>query len=95
MAKRSKRTDERQAKFLATLRETCSVSKAATAASIGRSTAYAWRASDEAFRAAWDEAEEEAADALEAEAWRRAVEGVDTPITYQGAVTANHSGQET
>jgi hypothetical protein len=37
------------------------------------------RHNDLAFRQAWDEAAEIAADRLEAEAWRRAVEGVDEP----------------
>lgn len=90
MANRTKRTDSRQEKFLAVLAQTCNVSEAVRAAGIGRTTAYAWRETDQAFRAAWDEAEQEGADALEREAWRRAVEGVDRPITYQGDITATY-----
>ena len=35
---------------------------------------------------AWADALEEAADALLAEAWRRATEGVEEPIMHQGQV---------
>lgn len=49
-----------------------------------RSTAYEARESDEAFAAAWDDAIEAATDALELEARRRAVEGTDRPVFYQG-----------
>lgn len=38
----------------------------------------------------WNDAEQEAADALEREAWRRAVEGTDKPVTYQGQITATY-----
>ncbi|WP_310533152.1 hypothetical protein [Novosphingobium sp.] len=48
------------------------MSDAARVAGIGRSTAYDWRADDPEFAKAWDDAEQEAADKLEAEAWRRA-----------------------
>lgn len=87
MANRAKRTDAREEKFLTVLRETCNVTEAARAAGIGRRTAYEWRDGDEAFRDKWDEAEQEAADRLEREAWRRAVEGVEKPVTFQGAIT--------
>ena len=57
------------------LRETCNVSVAAKAACVGRRTVYEWRDAHPASRSAWDEVEQEAADKLEREAWRRAVEG--------------------
>lgn len=69
------------------LAETCNVSEAARAAGIGRQTAYDWREADESFAAAWIEAEQAAADALEREAWRRGVDGIDKPIVYQGKIT--------
>lgn len=90
MANRSKRTTAREEKFLAVLRRTCNVSEAAAAAGIGRRTAYEWRDADDAFREAWDDAAQEAADHLEREAWRRAVEGTDKPITFQGQITATY-----
>ncbi|MDC9822989.1 hypothetical protein PRN20_04535 [Devosia sp. ZB163] len=38
----------------------------------------------------WDEAEQEAADRLEREAWRRAAEGTKKPIVYKGKVTGHY-----
>lgn len=87
---RTKRTDRVKEAFLTSLRETCNISEAARTAGIGRRTAYEWKAADEAFAADWDEAEQEAADKLEREAWRRAVEGTDKPVTFQGAITATY-----
>ena len=75
--RRTSRTDRARETFLATLRETCNVSAAARAAKIGRSTAYDWRDADEAFAAAWDDAEEEAVDALEMRARERALDNSD------------------
>ncbi len=65
--------------FLAELAARGNVTDAAEAAGIGRATAYQWR-DDPEFAAAWADAIERAADRLEAEAWRRAVEGVQEPI---------------
>jgi hypothetical protein len=75
--RRTSRTDRARETFLATLRETCNVSAAARAAKIGRSTAYDWRDADEAFASAWDDAEEEAVDALEMRARERALDNSD------------------
>jgi hypothetical protein len=83
---RTVRTDRAREKFLNVLAEFCNVSEACRASGIGRTTAYEWKASDAAFSAAWDQAEQEAADKLEREAWRRAVEGVDTPVTFHGEI---------
>lgn len=88
--RRTARTDRARETFLKTLRESCNVSEAARAAKIGRRTAYDWRDADPQFAAEWDEAEEEAADRLEREAWRRAVDGTDKPVTFQGAITATY-----
>jgi hypothetical protein len=82
--RRTSRTDRARKTFIATLAEFCNVSEAAREAGIGRTTAYEWREADPEFAAAWDAAEQVAADKLEREAWRRAVEGVDKPIYYQG-----------
>ena len=90
MANRSKRTDTRENTFLDVLRRTCNVTEAARAAGVGRRTAYEWREADSAFASAWHDAEQEAADALEREAWRRAVEGTDKPVTFQGKITDTH-----
>lgn len=87
---RSVRTDRAREKFIAVLAEFCNVSEAARAAGISRTAAYDWREADPAFAALWDEAEQIAADKLEREAWRRAVEGTDRPIVHQGEITATY-----
>lgn len=71
-------------KFVATLAECGNITHAADMAGIDRSTAYRARERNSRFAAEWDEAMEEATDALEKEARRRAVEGVSEPIFYQG-----------
>lgn len=87
---RTKFTDRARENFLAVLRETCNVTRAAAACGISRRTAYDHRKADETFAELWDDAEQEAVDRLEREAWRRGVEGVDKPITYQGEITATY-----
>lgn len=73
--------------FLASLREVPVVSRAATAAGVDRTTAYAARDTDEQFTKAWDEAMEDGVDVAEAEAFRRAVQGFEEPVVYQGSIT--------
>ncbi len=73
-----------EAAFLSALRRAANVSEAATAAGIGRTTAYEARQRDKPFSDRWDAAIEEACDALEREAWRRAVEGVEEAVFQQG-----------
>ena len=77
-------TARRRATFLETLRQSANVSDAARRAGLSRGAAYSLRAVDPAFRAAWDDALEEALDALEAELRRRAIEGVEKPVFYGG-----------
>ncbi|MEJ0017521.1 MAG: hypothetical protein WDN25_13340 [Acetobacteraceae bacterium] len=80
---RTERTPENLAAFLEALANSANVSASCTAAGIARSSAYEWRASDPAFKAAWDEAVELGLDALEDEAIRRGRDGVEKPV-YQG-----------
>jgi hypothetical protein len=82
-------TDRAREKFLEVLRATCNVSEAARSIGVSRTAAYE-RRSDAAFAMAWDEAEQEAADRLEREAWRRAAEGTKKPIVYKGKVTGHY-----
>ena len=77
-------SEARRAAFVAALAETGIVRLAAEAAGVHRGVAYRWRREDADFREAWDAAREEASDALEAEAWRRAVAGVRRPVFWQG-----------
>lgn len=76
--------EKRRETFLDVLAETANVSLAAQAAGIHRRTAYVWKDKNAQFAKAWAEAEEKAADTLEEEARRRAVEGVQEPVFYQG-----------
>ncbi len=70
--------------FLRAFGEAGMVSAACTAAGVGRSTVYARRQRDERFAVAWHDVEEELADRLEGEAFRRAVEGTERPVSIGG-----------
>lgn len=80
-------------RFLKLLATTGSVSLAAERAGISRSRLYHWRERDTHFAAAWREAIEIATDALEAEARRRAIEGVETTVVYGGRMVRDDSGK--
>ena len=72
--------------FLHALRASGNVSAAARAAGTCRSRCYEARRRDPGFAAAWADALEEAADRLEMEAFRRAVEGVGEDRFFRGDV---------
>jgi AcrR family transcriptional regulator len=63
------------------------VTEAAKAAGVNRTTIYAHLDTDSAFRAAFDDATEQGTDIIESEATRRAVHGVEEPVIYQGKPT--------
>ncbi len=85
MANRTKRTQEGLAKFLEALDQARgNVSDACEAVSIGRTAVYDWRKDDELFRAQWDAIVDKHMDALESEIYRRAYEGCNKPVFYQG-----------
>jgi hypothetical protein len=86
-------TKGRREAFLRALADTGIVTVAAGVAGVTRARAYQVRKADPAFAAAWDDAEEKAADALEAEAWRRAVVGVPVPLVSGGKVVRDDEGQ--
>jgi hypothetical protein len=86
MANRTKFTNHTREKFLTVLRMSANVSEACRACGVSRHGAYDVRDADPEFARAWEEAVSTATDALEREAWRRAVEGFEEPIHYQGAV---------
>jgi hypothetical protein len=71
-------------KFLDALRHTGNHSAACRAAGVHRSTPYDAMQADSAFAAAYRDALDEACDGLELEARRRAHDGVDRPVIYQG-----------
>lgn len=76
-------------KFLTALASTGNVSMAAKKAAVTRQGAYARRAADPEFAARWQDAMDQAADWLEAEARRRAVTGVRRPV-YQNGKLVGH-----
>jgi len=71
-------------KFIEALAERGIVTDACKVARISRAQAYAWRKDDPSFALDWDDAYQQAMDALEAEALRRAVRGVEEPVFYKG-----------
>jgi len=91
--KKRRLTRERQERFLKALADTGIVSAAVEIAATSRTRVYELRKHDPAFAAGWEEAEERAADALEAEAWRRAVAGVPEPLVSGGKVVRDDDGQ--
>ncbi|QDU55780.1 hypothetical protein [Aeoliella mucimassa] len=68
--------NENQIKFLAAYRECGIVSEAAKIADVHVSTHYRWLSNDEDYAQQFQQAQAEAANVLEEEARRRAVEGV-------------------
>ena len=84
MANRPKRTPKKDDAFFAALAAGLTVSAACGAAGYKRRRVYQWRADDEEFADRFREADEEAVDRMEAEADRRAVDGVDKPVFYRG-----------
>jgi hypothetical protein len=79
-----KLTPEKLTAFCAALAETCNVGRACAAVDISRQTAYGWREQMPDFAERWDKALKVGASLLEDEAVRRAHDGVDEPMTYQG-----------
>lgn len=86
---RSNHTDRAKALFLEVFAEVGTVAGAvdelrARDVRVNRRTLYEWRDRDDAFADAWDVASDAAADILEKEARRRAVDGVDDPVFFEG-----------
>ena len=69
------RTKQWRTLFIEALRHTGVVSAAAKAAGVSRKTAYKHYKRSKLFREQWEEARDEAADAIEAAAFKRAREG--------------------
>lgn len=60
------------------------IARAAKTVHISRATHYKWLREDPVYAEIFNEAKEYAADMLEGEAIRRAFEGVEEPVFYQG-----------
>lgn len=63
------------------------IAPAAEAAGVSPGAVYRARKTDPDFAAAFEEAEEIVAHTIEDEMYRRAVEGVDEPVVYKGAIS--------
>lgn len=70
--------------FLAAYKLTASITHAAASAHIERGLHYRWLKDDPAYATAFSAAQDEAAQALEDEAVRRAHLGIEEPVIYQG-----------
>lgn len=75
---------KKQRAFLAAYAELANITDAAKAAQVARSMHYVWLQKSEEYAEAFRHAEAEAIDALEKEARRRALHGVNEPVFYQG-----------
>lgn len=85
MRGRTIRTLENRGKFLEALAASAgNVSVACHAIGIGRTSAYDWKREDLEFSVLWDDIIEKTTDALEQEIYRRAHDGVEKPVFYQG-----------
>jgi len=82
---RTIRTPVKRKKLLESLVETGgNVSRSCLLAGVSKVAAYEWRKCDAEFATEWDEAIETGTEAMEEEARRRAFQGVDKPVFYQG-----------
>ena len=69
------RGDSQKKRFIETLALQGTVLHAAQAAGVSRNTAYRWRQDDLDFATEWDEAHEQAVDAVENSLYQKAVSG--------------------
>jgi hypothetical protein len=81
-----KKREKRMADAIEAYREHGTVSNACRVSGIARSTWYRWINESVEFAEQVKDAEMDAAEALEEEARRRAAEGIDEPVYYQGRV---------
>ena len=75
--------------FCMSLRKMPNISKACRAAGVARQTAYRHRDEYPEFAAMWEDALEEGLDGWEAEMARRAYEGMERPLMYQGDIVGH------
>lgn len=87
MAKSARGHDWKQ-RFLKKMAETGIVSVACRFAKVDRSTPYKCAETDEDFKRRWEEAAQEAIEAMEHEGWRRGNKGVLKPVFYKGEQVA-------
>lgn len=81
---RTNRTNKKDAVFFQELATGSTITAAAETAGYTRQRVYEWRDKDPNFAAQWADADAQAIERMEAEADRRALEGVPEPVFYQG-----------
>lgn len=88
--------DERwnRAHFLDTFEWCGMVTMACKLTGICRTTVYEERQRNEEFATAWADVEERTTERMEREAYRRAVEGVDSPVLYKGEFVKTEDGSQ-
>lgn len=82
-------------KFLRAYLETGSIKKAVIKSSVSRQCHYNWLYHDDdeqrtLYRDAFEECQTIVSSILEDEAWRRAVDGVDSPVVFRGEITGTY-----
>lgn len=77
-------TDHAKSAFLEELARTGNVTASARVSDVSRVCVYWHRERDEEFAEAWEDALQQATDRLELEARRRAHDGYEEPVFYQG-----------
>lgn len=85
----SKLTDKKREEFLDYLRGGWSITASAGRIGVSRQAVYALRQSDPDFARQWEDAYESGTDIFEDEVKRRAVEGTEKPVFYQGEVVGH------
>jgi hypothetical protein len=86
-------TGRRLGLFLDHLAAQGNVTFAGRSAGVSRTRVYGHRKLDPDFAARWEEAEQIAADRLEQEAWRRAVDGCPEPLVSAGRLVCGEDGR--
>ena len=90
-AKRGEETlTDAQRAFLAVYGELGVIKRACKVAGVGRSSHYEWMESNPEYRRAFEDAQDDAADNLEAEVYRRAVKGVRKQVGWYKGVAGGY-----
>lgn len=85
----SKLTPKKRGEFLDYLRDGWSVTASAGRIGVSRQAVYALRLADGEFAKEWEDAYESGTDVYEDEAKRRAIQGTEEPVFYQGEVVGH------
>jgi hypothetical protein len=83
-------SEAERAAFIAHLRDIPNVVRAARLVGRTPNGFRTYRKLDPEFDKAWEEAISDGIEALEAELHRRAFEGIDKPVTFQGVITDSY-----